>query len=101
MPSAPDPPLQAPAGRLAAARDGAVLVLRIANEARANALDDGILDALVAALQEDGRGDARALVLTGAGSRTFSSGYDLAEIAADGRTAEVEDAERRVLEAAA
>jgi enoyl-CoA hydratase/carnithine racemase len=101
MPSAPDPSIRAPAGRLDTARDGAVLVLRIANEARANALDDGILDALVAALQEDRRRDARALVLTAAGSRTFSSGYDLGEIAAGGRTAEVEDAERRVLEAAA
>jgi enoyl-CoA hydratase/carnithine racemase len=101
MPSAPDPSLRAPAGRLETARDGAVLVLRIVNEARANALDDGILDALVAALQEERRGDARALVLTGAGSRTFSSGYDLGAIAAGGRTAEVEDAERRVLETAA
>src|SRR5947207_11330019 len=100
MPSAPDPSLRAPAGRLETAREGAVLVLRIANEARANALDGGILDALVAALQAAPAGEARALVLTAAGGRTFSAGYDLGEMAARGRTADMEDAERRVLEAA-
>jgi len=102
MPSAPDPhaPSRAPAGRVETARDGAVLVLRIANEARANALDEGILHALAGALQAAALGDARAVVLTGAGTRTFSAGYDLRDIAAAGRTAEVEVAERRVLETA-
>jgi enoyl-CoA hydratase/carnithine racemase len=101
MPSSSDPALRTPAGRLEAAREGAVLVLRIANEARANALDPGILDALLAALQGEPADGARALVLTGSGTRVFSSGFDLAEIAAERRTEAMEDAERRVLEVAA
>jgi enoyl-CoA hydratase/carnithine racemase len=100
MPSAPDSSLQAPAGRLETAREGVVLILRIANEERANALDDGILDALVGTLQAETLGDTRAVVLTGAGSRAFSAGYDLTDIAAARRTAGMEEAEARMLEAA-
>lgn len=55
---------------------GPLLVLRISNPARANALDPGILDALRGHVQGPEPG-VRAIVLTGAGDRHFSAGLDL------------------------
>ena len=58
-------------------RDGHVVTLKIDNAARANALTPAILDDLIAACAPARVGDARAMVLAGAGSRHFSSGVDL------------------------
>ena len=65
------------AGRIDTVRDGWVAVVTIANESRANSLDDPMLDALVTALSADALDGARAVVLTGAGDRNFSGGVDL------------------------
>ncbi|NBQ44322.1 MAG: enoyl-CoA hydratase, partial [Mycobacteriaceae bacterium] len=66
-----------PAGRIETDRDGDVVVVTISNEARANSLDDPMLKALAEALDPEALGDARAVVLTGAGDRNFSGGVDL------------------------
>jgi enoyl-CoA hydratase/carnithine racemase len=55
-----------------------VLRLTISNPAKRNALDHAILDAIVAVLGN--LGDARTVLLTGAGGM-FSSGYDIGDIA--------------------
>jgi len=57
-----------------------VVRLTISNPAKRNALDHPILDALAAAVQE--HGDARCLILTGAGGM-FSAGYDIGDIPRD------------------
>src|SRR3954453_10592489 len=67
-----------------------VLRLTISNPAKRNALDHPILDAIAAVLADIG--DARAVLLTGAGGM-FSSGYDIGEIPDD---VFAEEAERLV-----
>jgi enoyl-CoA hydratase/carnithine racemase len=67
-----------------------VLRLTISNPAKRNALDHPILDAIAAVLNDIG--DARAVLLTGAGGM-FSSGYDIGEIPDD---VFAEEAERLV-----
>ena len=67
-----------------------VLRLTISNPAKRNALDHPILDAIAAVL--DDIGDARVVLLTGAGGM-FSSGYDIGEIPDD---VFAEEAERLV-----
>jgi enoyl-CoA hydratase/carnithine racemase len=57
-----------------------VLRLTISNPAKRNALDQAILDAIAVVLRD--LGDARAVVLTGAGGM-FSSGYDIGDIPED------------------
>ena len=58
---------------------GAVRWLTIDREARRNAFTTPMLEALIAALDEADRDDAiRAIVLTGAGTRAFSAGADIA-----------------------
>ena len=57
-----------------------VLRLTISNPAKRNALDQAILDAIAVVLHDIG--DARAVVLTGAGGM-FSSGYDIGDIPDD------------------
>lgn len=64
-------------GHIMILREGAVVVVTIANEGRANSLDDRMLRALAEALDGASLGDARAVVLTGAGDRNFSGGVDL------------------------
>jgi enoyl-CoA hydratase/carnithine racemase len=54
-----------------------VLRLTISNPAKRNALDHAILDAIAAVMGD--LGDARTVVLTGAGGM-FSSGYDIGDI---------------------
>lgn len=56
-------------------RQGAVLSLTINRPERANALDSATVDALFDAFADPG--DARVVVLTGAGERAFCSGADL------------------------
>ena len=59
---------------------GSIVVLTLDRPSVRNAIDDDLLDALLAAvrgLAEDGT--ARAVVLTGEGSQAFSSGMDLRE----------------------
>src|SRR5689334_2042973 len=67
-----------------------VLRLTISNPAKRNALDHAILDAITAVMGD--LGDARAVVLTGAGGM-FSSGYDIGDIPED---VFAEEAERLV-----
>jgi enoyl-CoA hydratase/carnithine racemase len=87
-------------GRLDAHDEAGARVLRIANEARANALDPGILAALASELQGPSVAAARAVLLTGAGERHFSAGLDLADGTVDELAARVRDGERLLGEAA-
>ncbi len=87
-------------GRLLVEQDGDVLVARIANEARANALDETILDDLVSLLEGRPAAEARVVLLTGAGDRHFSSGLDLSDGAVEELPALVQAGERRLGRAA-
>jgi enoyl-CoA hydratase len=79
--------------------DGA-LHARIANEARANALDEAILDDLVSLLEGPRAAAARVVLLAGAGDRHFSAGLDLGDRAAGELPAFVREGERRLGRAA-
>lgn len=62
-------------------RDGAVMTVTIANEAKRNAIGSAALDRLDALADEIASGDGtRAVILTGAGEKAFTSGFDLAEL---------------------
>ncbi|MGA0068592.1 MAG: hypothetical protein ACO3PB_03945, partial [Miltoncostaeaceae bacterium] len=54
-------------GRIEIEPDGLITIVTIANEARANSLDDAMLSALAEALSPEPLGDAPAGVITGAG----------------------------------
>jgi len=57
---------------------GAVAIVAFDNAARMNAIDAGVAEGLAAAAAElKGRKDVGALVLRGAGDKSFSSGVDL------------------------
>jgi enoyl-CoA hydratase/carnithine racemase len=57
---------------------GAVAVVTFDNAARMNAIDSGVAEGLAAAAAElKGRRDIGALVLRGAGNKSFSAGVDL------------------------
>jgi enoyl-CoA hydratase/carnithine racemase len=75
--------------------DGA-LVLRIANETRANALDEAILDDLVSLLEGPRPAGVRAVLLAGAGDRHFSAGLDLGDRPAEELAAHIREGERRL-----
>jgi enoyl-CoA hydratase/carnithine racemase len=77
-----------------------VLIARIANEGRANALDATILDEIVSLLHGPRAAGARAVLLAGAGERHFSSGLDLGERTPEALAAELQDGERRLGNAA-
>jgi enoyl-CoA hydratase/carnithine racemase len=77
-----------------------VLIARIANEGRANALDAAILDEIVSLLHGPRAAGARAVLLAGAGERHFSSGLDLGERTPEALAAELQDGERRLGNAA-
>ena len=62
------------------ARDGAVMTVTIANEARRNAIGSAALERLNALADEIAESDVRAVVLTGAGDKAFTSGFDLTEL---------------------
>lgn len=62
-------------------RDGAVLTVTIDNEPRRNALGTAALHRLEGLADEIAADDAlRAVILTGAGDRAFTSGFDLTEL---------------------
>ena len=73
-----------------------VLTLTINRPDRRNAVDPEILDALAEALRTDGE-RAGAIVLRGAGTEAFSSGYDLSRLTG---TIEDLDADRHIGDAA-
>lgn len=62
-------------------REGAVMTVTIANEAKRNAIGTealGRIDALADEIAADG--GIRAVILTGAGDKAFTSGFDLGEL---------------------
>lgn len=64
-------------------RRGAVEILTIDRAAKLNAIDEGVLDGLDAALADLERDEAvRAVVLTGAGEKAFVAGADIARMQA-------------------
>lgn len=71
-------------GTLLVETRGAVAILTLSNPDKRNALDPPMLDALGAALARLPGEGVRAVVLTGAGDRAFSSGYDLSALPSDG-----------------
>ena len=62
-------------------QDGAVLIVTIDNQARRNALGTAALERLGALADDIPRSDVRAVILTGAGDKAFTSGFDLSELA--------------------
>ncbi|MEM1297705.1 MAG: enoyl-CoA hydratase-related protein [Pseudomonadota bacterium] len=68
------------AEHILASQDGAVLTVTIANEARRNAIGTGALDRLAEIAEGIEGSDIRAVILTGAGDKAFTSGFDLSEL---------------------
>ena len=62
------------------ARNGAVLTVTLDNEARRNAIGTAALDRLAEIAEEVRASDLRAVILTGAGDKAFTSGFDLSEL---------------------
>jgi enoyl-CoA hydratase/carnithine racemase len=83
--STPTPP------RVRAEDRGLVRVLVVDNPAKKNALDFQALDELEQACARAGADGVRCLVLRGAGSEAFSSGFDIAEMALTSRRGERPD----------
>jgi enoyl-CoA hydratase len=65
------------ASQLLERREGDVAILTLSNLEKRNALDPSLCEALVRAVGGLGASGARAAVLTGAGDRAFSAGFDL------------------------
>lgn len=64
--------------------DGHVATLTIRNPGKRNAIAPSVLPELVETIDELERdGDVRCLVVTGAGEKAFSSGFDLSELEGD------------------
>lgn len=61
-------------------QDGPVLTVTIANEARRNAIGSGALDRLAEIAEEVPGSDIRVIILTGAGDKAFTSGFNLGEL---------------------
>jgi enoyl-CoA hydratase/carnithine racemase len=81
---------------------GLARILVVDNPAKRNALDFQALDELEEACAQAGRDGARCVVLRGAGSDAFSSGFDIAEMALTSRRGERPDeAVERVADALA
>jgi enoyl-CoA hydratase/carnithine racemase len=87
-------------GRLLVTDEDGALVTRIANEARANALDEAILDDLVSLLEGPRAAAARVVLLGGAGERHFSAGLDLGDRDPDELAEFLREGERRLGRAA-
>lgn len=71
------------------AQDGTVLTVTLSNERRANALTLPMLDDISRTLGSLGAGIS-AVMLTGAGDKTFSSGADLGEVPTPDKLREIE-----------
>jgi len=69
-------------------------LIRINRPAALNALSFGLAEDLARALDEVAAGDARALLVTGAGDKAFCAGADIAELAHRTMMAEKRGAER-------
>jgi enoyl-CoA hydratase len=81
-------------GRIRVERAGAVVVFTIDHADKHNALSESMRAELASGMEEaDEDPEVRAIVLTGAGDRSFASGGDIGELAT--RTL---DAQRRVME---
>lgn len=87
-------------GRLDIEDDGRTLIVRIANESRANALDDAILGDIVSLLEGPRAAAARVILLAGAGERHFSAGLDLGERTPEELADDLQRGERRLGRAA-
>ena len=61
-------------------QEGAILTVTVANEARRNAIGTGALDRLAEIAEGIQGSDVRAVILTGAGDKAFTSGFDLSEL---------------------
>lgn len=72
-------PYEAPADGVEHSLENGVLVLRLRNERRANALTERMLDQLARALGGPEAREARVALLTGTGDRHFSSGAELGQ----------------------
>ncbi|OCW55953.1 enoyl-CoA hydratase/isomerase family protein [Hoeflea olei] len=65
-------------------RDGSLLIVTIANEAKRNAFTHAMTQALGSVLEEaEADPEVRCVLLTGAGDKAFSSGHDLSELLSD------------------
>jgi enoyl-CoA hydratase/carnithine racemase len=80
--------------------EAGALVARIDNSARANALDDAVLEALVSLLDGPRAAAARVVLLAGSGDRHFSSGLDLGGHPPDAIAARLRGGERMLSTAA-
>jgi len=76
--------------------DDGVMVLRLVNEGRANALTERMLDQVVKALEGAGGDGVRAVLLTGSGDRHFSSGAELGDEPADAWSERIKRVERGI-----
>lgn len=85
-------------GTLRTEERGGVAVFTLENASKRNALDVTLCEKLVAALAAAPAAGTRAIVLTGAGDRAFSAGFDLAALS-DG--AQVERAFSALMDAVA
>jgi enoyl-CoA hydratase/carnithine racemase len=65
------------ASQLLERREGDVAILTLSNLEKRNALDPSLCEAIVRAIGGLAAGGVRAAVLTGAGDRAFSAGFDL------------------------
>ena len=83
-------------GRLLVSEEDGALVARIANETRANALDEAILDDLVSLLEGPRTAGARVVLLAGARGPPFSAGLDLRDRGAGEPPAFVQERARRL-----
>ena len=75
-------------------RRGACAVLTLDRPEALNALSFAVIDEIGARLDEVAAGDARALVVTGAGPRAFCAGADIKELRNRGQAAQRAGAER-------
>jgi enoyl-CoA hydratase len=96
--SAAPPPLP---DRVDRSVDDGVMVLRLVNEGRANALTERMLDQVGRALEGAGGDGVRAVLLTGSGDRHFSSGAELGTETADEWIERIKRVERGIAAVAA
>ena len=69
------------ANELIITREGSCVVVTINRERARNALNDATLNALMTALEETSADGTRAVIVTGSGTKAFSAGSDIKEMA--------------------